>query len=248
MVGEKLHEFDLELSDYVAGNIRQYLQEKRFAAAARRHLHPEMLAYLFDRLNPDVEEQYLLLSDDEFHELALAFDGDVPDLDREWVADPALHKRYVYSVKEIRTELTRQEAESWSRACVRFAKRLCKAQLTLGEGIKIVGGWVHHLRRLLRAMEAMDLLPCPEGRSPTPTKPTPVVPASAVRDAADLEAVDALRKAIAAHDDGVTAPAKVLILRAGIREQRGLDALRFLESLGEYKGFTRRPSKRRRSR
>jgi hypothetical protein len=132
-----------------------------------------MLKYLADDPDPAVDREWLLLSSAEFYSLESAVDGDVPELDREWVADELLHRRRVQCVREIRSELTRQDAEDWSRACAGFAARLEREGVRLGEGIATVHEWVRYLRQLLRALGATDLLPYSEGRLPTPTNPSP---------------------------------------------------------------------------
>jgi hypothetical protein len=250
MTGEKLHAYDLQLCEYVLGNIRQYLGEMRFARAARLQLSHQMLKHLVDDLDPVLDQERLLLNDAEFYSLKATFEGDVPELDREWVAYASLHGRRVQCVREIRGELTKQDAEDWSRACAGFAERLEGPRVRLGEGIEIVHEWVRHLRRLLQAMGATDLLPYPEGQSPTPTNPAPP-PTTLPANTPAMEPIDqvgedmnTMRELIAKHKYKESAPAKWLIQNAGIRQTRARDALRRLEKLGEYSGYTRKRPRR----
>lgn len=250
MAGEKLHNYDLQLCDYVLGNINQYLGEKRFARAARQVLSPPILKYLVDDLDPEIDQERLLLSDREFDSLESTFEGDVPELNKEWFANEHLHDRRVQCVREVRDELTRQDAEDWSRACARFAERLKGKHVRLGEGIEIVHEWVWHIRRLLRAMGAIDLLPYPEGRSPTPTNPTPpLAPSSAAAPTPETETVDreaeTLARALAKMREliakfGMNSPPKKLLEVCGIQDRLARDTLRILQELGEYSGYGRK--------
>jgi hypothetical protein len=185
MTGQQLHDYDRRLCKYAFENIGQYLHDRQFARAAREELEPQLLDYLAEDPDPAVDREWLLLSSAEFCSLEAAFDADIYELDRAWVADELLHRRRVECVREVRDELTRQDAEDWSRASAGFAARLERKSLRLGQGIAIVHEWALYLRRLLQAMGAADLLPYPEGRLPTPTNPTPpAVPAPPARPSA----------------------------------------------------------------
>lgn len=245
MTGEKLHKYDLDLCEYALGNIRQYLHENPFARATLNSLGTVFFNHLCDARNPDAERKYLLVNDREFQDLVTAsLEGW-----HEWVAYEPLHQRHVECVKEIQKELTKQDAEDWSRACARFADQLEAERLSLDEGMFILYDWVRYLRRLLRAMEATDLLPYPVGRMPTPTCPhlptstpnTTVTPAKEPFDQ-EAQALKRMRELIQEH--GVGAAAKNLVLKSGIRQKHARDALRALESLGEFKGFSRKRPRR----
>jgi hypothetical protein len=106
--------------------------------------------------------------------------------------------------------------------------------VSLPDGIELIGEWVGRLRELLGAMGATELLPYPEGRSPTPTYPNPTT-----LSGAEAKAVERMRQAIREAPKGKTARADGLIQDAGINRKRGRDALRRLQAHGEYAGFAR---------
>jgi excisionase family DNA binding protein len=173
MAGERLFEFDVDLCDYVLGNIRQYLhgvteRPKRtgMLRPSERELldfprwfarrHSGRFAPLADRIWAGVfgEVERALLSEPELDELAAVL-GDMPDRLTHtctWEPYPALHAQYVECVAEIRAELTRHTAEEWSEASAGFAARLCARPLSLAEGVSVVGDWVRLARQLSRAM------------------------------------------------------------------------------------------------
>lgn len=167
-------------------------------------------------------------------------------LDRFWVPYGPLHERHVLCVREIRDELTRQDAEEWSIACAGFARQLDAERLTLVRGIWIVREWLRHVRRLLKAVEAEGFLPYPDGRFPTPTNKnpppgtsaSPVIPATGM-DASFVEDIERMRVAIQGQPGGRTAKALGFIRSAQISTKRGRDALRWLADQGEYDGFSR---------
>jgi hypothetical protein len=111
-------------------------------------------------------------------------------------------------------------------------------------------------------MGATTFLPHPTGDSPTPTSPPEVFEKhrtrsqhdSTVSPSAGNDGVSDIEKTLANEDDKRMRKAirehkkdtkpEILIKHAEINKQRGRDALRRLESLGEYSGFSRkRPTK-----
>jgi hypothetical protein len=100
-------------------------------------------------------------------------------------------------------------------------------------------------------MGAVELLPAPEGRSPTPTTPVvvPVSPAVPVDpryhglSPEKVADIDKMRDAIKKHPNGNSAKPKALISDAEISNQRGRKALRWLEQHEGYQGFLRPPRK-----
>lgn len=243
MGGAKLHEFDLALCNYVRGNLRQYGDVLMARRRGRRLIAPPAL---HDFIFGAPEQEWLLLNDNELNQIIIAFE-DLPIKKFEWSPYEALHRRYIQTVKEVRDELSKQVAEDWSEECVRFQKRLEGEPLSLAKGIEIVQEWLQSLRSLLQSIEAIDFLPCPEGRSPTPTCPTPFPRAEASgsrpsptasedRDEADLKR---LRQSIQESARGMQAPVKEIIKKTGIGNSRGRELLRRLERRGEYNGFSR---------
>jgi hypothetical protein len=93
-------------------------------------------------------------------------------------------------------------------------------------------------------MGAVDLLPCPEGRSPTPTMPAtvstaPVDPRYGGLSAREIEDIDRMRQAINEHPNGKDAKPKTLIAAVQISNQRGRKALRWLAQYEAYQGHAR---------
>lgn len=174
MTGQHLHDFDLQLCAYAVENVAQHMARPRFAARLAEILAPRplLLAYLKNAADRslDAEDVRLVLHDKELNSLENAVEG---ELDRPWEPYEALHRRYLQTVVEVRNNLTRQVAEDWSDDCARFAQQLEEGRVRLHEGIGVVRDWVRRLRTLLRVMGAVELLPAPEGRSPTPTHRTP---------------------------------------------------------------------------
>ncbi len=256
MAGEQLHKYDLALCDYAVGTIQRYLLNPRFKAALEQVLSGPLLRYVLAGNDAMQEQDRLLLSDREFDDLELAITTIVYkrdresgySLNREWVAYESLHRRSVMCVREIRDELTRQDAEDWSRAAAAYSEQLERDNLRLAKGIGIVHEWVSHLRRLIRAIGAIDLLPYPEGRSPTPTHPTPppLPPSPAMSDPVlsrrDLEDIERMRQVISSMPGGVGLKPKLLIRHAHMNNQRARKALRYLARIGEYNGSDRMAS------
>lgn len=185
MNGSTLHDFDVELCEYVLANIRRHLGKPAFDEAVEKTLAPEVLRHL-KALGDDVEPPPMLLNDQEFYDLADDFECGPLVFIRSWNAYEQLHRRSINCVKEIRDELAPEHAAEWARAAVGFAKQLESDRVRLHQGIQIVHQWVSEIRRLLRAMNATAFLPRPEGAFPTPTSPEP--PTEASNASVDLSA------------------------------------------------------------
>jgi len=174
--GQRLHEYDLQLCEYVRSNIRGHFDNPAFQRYVRQAVQarPPLLAYLFDEAPND---QPFLLSDRELDYLELALEGPA-EVMLPWVPYRELHQQRIDCVREISTELTRQVAEEWSVTSTGFAEQLEHTPLTLPRGISIVYEWVDVARRLLRALGATQFLPRPDGMFPTPSHPEPPPAAS----------------------------------------------------------------------
>jgi hypothetical protein len=252
MAGEKLHDYDLQMCDYVAGNIQQHLNDPSFVRLLEQELYPpQLFQFLHDGIDPAVDQDRQLLSASELDYLSVAFQDGPPQMDRPWSADQDLHGRFVATVKEVHDSLSPQVAEVWSRQCVGFATRLEAAKLKLSEGIDIVADWTRALRQLVRAMGATKFLPVPEGMIPTPTNPTAATrsgpSSSATLDSLlprEREDIARMRRAIQRANDGRHTKPDRLVAAAEINRQRGRKALRWLESHGEYQGFERELAER----
>jgi hypothetical protein len=190
-----LHEFDQRLCNYAVENVAQHLptlftdqgvpvKEKptddrpRFMARLSSRLgNGPLFGYIqgHDEVGEEDGQVRLLLNDEELFRLELALEEEDH---RHWDPDKELHERYITTIKEVRDCLSPQAAEDWSRVCAEHARKLEEDRVRLSEGIAVIRAWVRRLRTLLRVIGAVELLPCPEGRSPTPTHPTPAAPVS----------------------------------------------------------------------
>jgi excisionase family DNA binding protein len=175
MIGAHLHKYDLEICNYVIGNIVQYMNRPAFRAELEAVLTSRpLLHYLkqaqIDSDTLDADEIRLLLNDDELYRLELVFED---DLNLPWCASEPLHRRYIETVQEVRDNISRQAAEDWSEVCAKFGKQLEDQRTRLLNGIAVIREWAGRLRTLLRVMGAVAFLPAPEGGFPTPTCPQP---------------------------------------------------------------------------
>jgi hypothetical protein len=175
MATSQLHEFDLRLCRYVLDNIGGYLDRPAFAAFAEEQLTTPVWAFLTALAGDDEPPPpRLLLNDPELYDLAGIFRGESLEFNRPWVPYCPLHRRSINCVSEIRAALATEYAEEWARASAKFTERLEGERVRLSSGIEIVHEWVGEIRRLLGAMGATGLLPCPKGTFPTPTSPQPL--------------------------------------------------------------------------
>lgn len=196
MGGDKLREFDIDLGQYLLGQLRPCLRELparplpgHFAAEQDRLRHveralldmPSWVGRVVAALPPALadhlwagvagEEIERCLTDRELAWLAFAFDDPPERLEGRcvWTPYPALHRRAVECVPEIISGLTKQTAEEWVGDSAGFAAKLCKDGLSLADGIATVRDWLLCARRLLTAMGAEPSPPSPGNRT-TPTR------------------------------------------------------------------------------
>ena len=139
MTGDSLHQYDTDLCHYAVGNARRLLDERRSADWLEQHLYPpSLLDYLKGIPITEVEPARLLLSARKFTHLLATFAGLPTRLEPGWIPYPPLHGDYLLTVREIKGALTAEVADDWARACLRFGKRLMRANLRLVEGIEVV--------------------------------------------------------------------------------------------------------------
>jgi hypothetical protein len=119
MAGEKLHEYDLALCDYIVGNVRQHLDEESFTRGIKRqlsrsallpyllktpvHAEPERTDGVEDEPAIPLQDEFLL-NEDEIQTLAFAIE-EPDDATRKWAPYKALHRRYTATLKEVKNEL-----------------------------------------------------------------------------------------------------------------------------------------------
>ena len=158
------------------------------------------------------------------------------EFDLSWEPYEPLYRRSIECVPDIRSGLADAYVKEWAQACTRLTEQLEGNKVAIGGGIELIHEWTSEIRRLLKAMGATNLLPCPEGTFPTPTCPEPL--AKPLED--DLAGImDELRLAIKQHPLKDKTPPAELIRNVKVKNKLGRDALRKLEAFGEYKGFTR---------
>lgn len=248
IIGKSLHRFDLQLCDYVAGNVRQHFDETEFADWVRTSV-PEALAKYLDAGLTESESPEMLLGDTELVALETAMENPPLELDREWLPYDSLHQRYVSTLVEIRKQLCPQAAEGWAAACADFSRRLSEPRLPLHDGIIIVQEWLWQLRRLLLVMEAFDLVCFPQGNLSTPLH-------SSLRCSANqsdvvnglpkkyLDNIEKLRSLFQEDPEYRKSKPEVVIKAVSIGNQPGRKALRWLSVRGEYVGHTREQPQR----
>lgn len=197
MAGETLREFEIDLCDYLVGQIRPHLRElpaRPKPGAGDRAGQPVWLRYMqWERLDMpawagrvasalpveladyvwkgvDGEAVPRRLIDAELTCLAFAFDDPPERLEGVcvWTPFPALHRRAVECVPEIISSLTKQTAEEWAIDSAGFAARLCEDGLSLAEGADTVRDWLLCARRILKAMGTHPL-----SKTAIPNKPSP---------------------------------------------------------------------------
>jgi hypothetical protein len=248
MSGEPLHQFDLQLCEYVIGNVTQHFDDREFADWIRTSV-PSPLASCLDDCHADYDSPKVVLGEDELLALETANECPPPELDREWLPYDALHRRYVSTLHEVRERLCPQAAQDWAEGCSSSAKRISARRLSLHDGITIVRDWLCQLRRLLLAMHATELVAAPQGTFPTPLHPAATYSPSQSTEAKGIPEpflirIEILRQIIRDHPQGRRAKPASLIKAAAIGNQSARNALRWLSERGEYEGFTRaRPAR-----
>lgn len=235
MAGEHLHKFDIALCRHVIDVIRSYWTYPGLAQFLGVQLDAEMISCLrpLDDLEADVSKP-VLLNDDELADLAELFGGGPLQFDQAWIPHLELCRRSIDCVPDLRS-LADEYVREWASVSATCTRQFEKDGLRLHTGIETVQIWVAEIRRFLRAMGRTDLLPCPDGSSPTPTCRTP----SHEGRAADATGLQKMRAVIAATEDGRNAKADILIKKARMNRQESRRILRVLETLGEYDGFAR---------
>jgi hypothetical protein len=128
----------------------------------------------------------LLLTNQDFEDLASAIEDAPGGGSLPWTPWPALHGDYVHCLREIRT-LAKAAADTFAEQSCRFAEQLASPRLKLPDGVRLVSEWVWELRKLLRAMGLTQLLPRPEGSARTPSFPDAVLTWNVARIAERLE-------------------------------------------------------------
>jgi hypothetical protein len=178
-----LHNFDFELCLYIRGNMLRQSGGSRYHAELYLELEDPLIAYLgLGEIEPDDQHERLLLTSDEIDYMALAA-ADLSDRFRlEWEPYENLHRRSIGCVRELRNELSTEAGEEWSRKSNDFAKRLEQKQLSLEDGIYVVGEWIFEVRRYLAAIGWVSLLPLPQGNWPSPSRPLPPLVNTEVAD------------------------------------------------------------------
>ena len=172
MIGTNIHHFDLKLGEYALANVRAHMRKPAFKAYASSQIDAPVMNYM-EALGGETDPEPLLLSDRELTDLSFAFESGPVEFDRPWEPVCPLHRRSIDCVHEIRSELTKENAEEWAQASAEFTEILERDDTHLSNGIKAVHDWIREARWLLRAMARWALLPHPEGTFPTPSCPEP---------------------------------------------------------------------------
>lgn len=233
----KLHHFDLRLCDHVRGNLAR--DDPSYIGEIRTELDDPLLGYLALDDHQGGPDHSQLLNDDELWELETIVEDLSDRFHLMWTPYEQLYRDYVSTLPEVRKELSISTAEEWAETCKTHSKQLETPGLGAAEGISIVKAWVNDIRRYLKAMGCMDLVPAPHGEFPTPTYPDGSEGESNKdHDARWERDVELIRKVVAKF--GKDAPRKLIRSEAKINNKRCVDVLRHLEKLGEYSGFTRR--------
>ena len=194
MNGERLREYDLDLCDYVLGQIRSHLGSLGKRPRTAKVLHPEewsrmtmptwvgwKVAALPNTLADHIwagvagDRVVLPLTDAELFRLEEAMIDPPMHLEDKcaWEPYPALHRREIECVPEIRSALPQKLADEWVEDSVGFAARLSADGLSLADGIATVQEWLWCVRRLSKVMGAIACLPDSAGTRPTHTDQNP---------------------------------------------------------------------------
>jgi len=192
------------------------------------------------------KRQPLLLNDPEFKLLHELIDSltlrhrRTMDLDL-WTSGLEEHyDRAVNCIREVSTNLSSHEAEMWTSRSRGFADQLLDNGLPIEDGVEVVRNWAAEVRRLLKAINRNDLLPRPDGAYPTPsTLALPALPQHhpGPRLPVGVKEHDVHRVREAIKRVGLSTTPRLIRKEAKIGNQTCRNILRYLESLGEYKGF-----------
>jgi hypothetical protein len=167
-----LHEFDFALCEYVRGNFPPCLREP-FIEAGVSQLPRVFADYLRARLRldgPPESESYFLLNDEELSRLqSIALTSPT-----SWRSIREVHDDATKCTREIRQELSPEDAQRWSKRSSRFRNELESSELNVSAGIACIREWLDELRRYKVAIYGTTLLPRPEGGFPTPSHPEPL--------------------------------------------------------------------------
>src|SRR5438128_1406425 len=108
MAGDALNDFDKQLSDYAAGNVRTHLGDPDFAGFLKGELPPALYSYFRRGRNHEVEQDVLLLGEGELDAIIDALSCCPQELVREWEPHEPLHRRHVHTLSEVRELLSKQ--------------------------------------------------------------------------------------------------------------------------------------------
>lgn len=182
----QLHGFHVRLCRYVAFNICEWFKELP-KNTRERQFHGELFDFLQALPSREEEQQELqekdtsnvtapyLFNSVEFLQLtdwagaAIYDESFVPRPEPKWFSIPQWHCEARQCVREIRVELTRTDADEWTRRSRRFARNLERDGISLAAGIRLVDQWSTDITRYHRAIGRLDLVPRPYGSFPTPT-------------------------------------------------------------------------------
>lgn len=226
----RLHSFDLQMCMYLRSNLFDACRKRQFRHFLEDELDTPLLNWLGlgEAQSDVVSDEELLLSAVDLYELEGVITG-MPS-SATWEPDQRLHRRKTLCVKELREELTSQDAQEWSQRSSEFAAQLESPDQSLAQGVEIVLAWIQLIRLYKRAMQRKDLLPLPEGEFPTPLhpKPAPVKNESKVEDAYITKG----REGIRALGKNATKTAILHFVKGN--KKQVFDALDVLREMGEY--------------
>jgi hypothetical protein len=204
------------------------------ATALHRGLSPGLWSHVrgprWDVLKPGENvsgRPPLLLTDDDFEDLASAIEDGPGGASLPWTPWPALHGDYVHCLREIR-ELAKAAADTFAEQSCRFAEQLESPRLKLSDGVRLVSEWVWELRKLLRAMGLTQLLPRPEGSARTPLFPDAKLTGNVTR------IVERLEKRFREKPELARWPKRRLLTVAKGKTADVFTALEYLRSHGLY--------------
>ncbi len=172
MTYSKLHKLDQQLCDYIRSNILYRSDEEHFMSVLQAEMDSDLLDYLLNE-DDELENQQSLINSDELYDLFSAVNDMTDRFVLTWSSYEHLHRRTVFSVAEVRENLSPTNADQWAALCRDFSSQLEQDDLPMVEGIEIVTDWLYELRRLLSAIGRIDLIPAPQGTFPSATDALP---------------------------------------------------------------------------